>query len=212
MGEDAALGAKATWSQARLTVASVLPILLLAGSAESAGLIGARAASRAAVSTIPVSAPNSVVATAVRLEATAQSTKLIFDLSERVEARTFPLANPDRIVVDLPEIAFRVPPLLPQATGRRGHRGNAPAVAGLVTSYRFGQFAPGHSRVILDLSAPARVLHAETQPCHRDSLSSSRPPIARASRPQLPLPTFSASRRRSPSRRRWWLRRRRTSP
>jgi N-acetylmuramoyl-L-alanine amidase len=164
MGEDAALGAKATWSQARLAVASVLPILLLAGSAESAGLIGARAASRAAVSTIPVSAPSSVVATAVRLEATAQTTKLIFDLSERVEARTFPLANPDRIVVDLPEIAFRVPPLLPQATGRRGRRGNAPAVAGLVTSYRFGQFAPGHSRVILDLSAPARVLHAETQP------------------------------------------------
>jgi N-acetylmuramoyl-L-alanine amidase len=164
MGEDAAWGAKATWSQARVTLALALPILLMAGSAKSTGLIGARAASRAVVSTMSVVGTSSFVATAVRLEATAQSTKLIFDLSDKVEARAFPLTNPDRIVVALPEIAFHVPPLLSQSAGRRGRGGNAPVAAGLATSYRFGQFAPGHSRVIIDLSAPARIVRAETQP------------------------------------------------
>jgi N-acetylmuramoyl-L-alanine amidase len=168
MGQHAALGAKAARSQARLTLGLALPILLLAGSAQSTGLIGARAASREAVSTIPVSATSGVVATGVRLEAAAQTTKLIFDLSESVEARAFPLANPDRIVVDLPEIAFQVPPLLPQSAGRKGRGSNAPVAAGLATSYRFGQFAPGHSRVIIDLSAPARIVRAETQPARDD--------------------------------------------
>src|SRR5947209_13948015 len=104
MGEDAALGARATGASPRLMLAVALPILLaillVGATAEAGGLIGARLASRAAVSTIPVSAGSSISATAVRVEATSQSTKLIFDLSEKVDARAFPLANPDRIVVD----------------------------------------------------------------------------------------------------------------
>ena len=165
MGEDAALGARATGSPVRLTLALAFPLLLVGTSAEPAGLIGARAASRVGtVSKASAISRSDVAATAVRLEATGQSTKLIFELTDGVDARAFPLANPDRIVVDLPEIAFRVPPLLPSATGRRGRGGNAPAISGLATSYRFGQFAPGHSRVIIDLSAPARILRAETQP------------------------------------------------
>jgi N-acetylmuramoyl-L-alanine amidase len=166
MGEDAALGARATGSPARLALAVVLPVLFIGANAESAGLIGARAASRAAtVSNVSATSRSNVLATAVRLEAPGQSTKLIFDLTDRVDARAFPLANPDRIVVDLPEIAFHVRPLLPpSAAGRRGRGGNAPTLSGLATSYRFGQFAPGHSRVIIDLSAPARIVRAETQP------------------------------------------------
>jgi N-acetylmuramoyl-L-alanine amidase len=166
MGEDATLGARPTGSPARLALAVALPILFIGANAECAGLVGARAASRAAtVSNVSATSRSNVCATAVRLEATAQSTKLIFDLTERVDARAFPLANPDRIVVDLPEIAFHVPALLPpSAAGRRGRGGNAPTVSGLALSYRFGQFAPGHSRVIIDLSAPARIVRAETQP------------------------------------------------
>ncbi|MBV8848216.1 MAG: N-acetylmuramoyl-L-alanine amidase [Methylobacteriaceae bacterium] len=171
MGEDAAWRAKATGSPMRLAFALALPILVLAVDGEAAGLVGARAASRGVVSTIPISAPSSVAATAVRLEVAGQTTKLIFDLTEIVEAHAFPLANPDRIVVDLPEIAFRIPPLLPQATARRGRGGNAPNASGLAASYRFGQFAPGHSRVIIDLNAPARIVRAETQPA-----SESQPP------------------------------------
>src|SRR4051794_34829716 len=98
MGDDAALGARAIGAFARLVLAAALPVLVLGAHADAAGLIGARAASRAAVRTIPVSATDSISATAVRLESTGQSTKLIFDLSERADARAFPLASPDRIV------------------------------------------------------------------------------------------------------------------
>jgi N-acetylmuramoyl-L-alanine amidase len=167
MGEGVALAAEAIWSRTRLAFALAAPLLLLAGSGQAAGLIGARAASRLALaSNVSPATLATISATAVRLESTPQSTKLVFDLSGRVEARAFPIANPDRIVVDLPEIAFHVPPMIaPSALGRRGRGGGALlSASGLVTSYRFGQFAQGHSRVIIDLSAPARVVRAETQP------------------------------------------------
>jgi N-acetylmuramoyl-L-alanine amidase len=167
MGEGVALGARATRSRARFAFVLASPIILFAGDGHAAGLIGARAASRSALTnSVSAAALTDVSATAVRLESTPQSTKLVFDLSGRVDARAFPIANPDRIVVDLPEIAFHVPPLIAGSTlGRRGRGGGmAPSAAGLVTSYRFGQFAPGHSRVIIDLSAPARIVRAETQP------------------------------------------------
>jgi N-acetylmuramoyl-L-alanine amidase len=165
MGEGVALAARGAGSPARLALAVALPVLLFAGDAQSTGLVGARAASRAAISNVSASAFSNVSATAGRLEFTPQGTKLIFDLSGPVEARAFPLANPDRIVVDLPEIAFHVAPLLPRpAAARKGRGGDVPAAPmGLVTSYRFGQFAPGHSRIIIDLAAPARIVRAETQ-------------------------------------------------
>ncbi|MEA2842120.1 MAG: N-acetylmuramoyl-L-alanine amidase [Methylobacteriaceae bacterium] len=166
MGEGVALGARATRSRARLAFALASPIIFLAGAGHAAGLIGARAASRSTLTdSVSAAALTDVSATAVRLESTPQSTQLVFDLSGRVEARAFPIANPDRIVIDLPEIAFHVPPLIAGSTlGRRGRGGTLPAASGLVTSYRFGQFAPGHSRVIIDLNAPARIVRAETQP------------------------------------------------
>jgi N-acetylmuramoyl-L-alanine amidase len=165
MGNGAALAARATWSRARLTFALAVSSILLTGSAQSAGLVGARAASRVATNGVLPAAGSDISATAVRLEATGQSTKLIFDVSEVVEARAFPIANPDRIVVDLPEIAFHVPPLIARShVGRNGRGGGVLASgSGLVTSYRFGQFAPGHSRIIVDLSAPARIVRADMQ-------------------------------------------------
>jgi N-acetylmuramoyl-L-alanine amidase len=165
MGEGVALAARTTGLPGRFALALALPVLLFAGDAQSTGLIGARAASRATVSNVSAAALSNVSATAGRLEFTPQSTKLIFELSGAVEARAFPLANPDRIVVDLPEIAFHLAPLLPRPATARKHRGgDVPSVPmGLVTSYRFGQFAPGHSRIIIDLTGPARIVRAETQ-------------------------------------------------
>jgi N-acetylmuramoyl-L-alanine amidase len=167
MGEDAAFEARATQRRASLALVLAVPMLLLGGHGHAAGLVGARAASRGGLANnVSTATPANISATAVRLESTSLSTKLIFDLSGGVEARAFPIANPDRIVVDLPEIAFHVPPLIARsAPGRMGHGGGAgPSASGLVTSYRFGQFAPGHSRVIIDLSAPARIVRTETQP------------------------------------------------
>lgn len=158
MREGAASGARAIRVSPRLALALTLPILGFAGYAEATGLIGARAASKATLAT-------NLSATAARIETAGQNTRLIFDLSDKVEARSFPLANPDRIVVDLPEISFHVAPMLPPtASARRGRGGNAaPLATGLISSYRFGQFAPGHSRVVIDLNGPAKIVHAESQ-------------------------------------------------
>ena len=63
------------------------------------------------------------------------------------------------IIVDLPEVAFRLDP----TTGRLANSGKtASASASLVKSYRFGQFAPGRSRVVIDLARPAKILRAES--------------------------------------------------
>ncbi len=69
------------------------------------------------------------------------------------------VSGPDRIIVDLPEVAFRLDP----TTGRLADSGKtASASASLVKSYRFGQFAPGRSRVVIDLARPAKILRAES--------------------------------------------------
>jgi N-acetylmuramoyl-L-alanine amidase len=70
-------------------------------------------------------------------------TRLVLEFSDPVKLRLFTLANPDRVVLDLPEVLWRL-----QASGK-------PASKGLVRSYRYGLFRPGDSRFILDLNAPA---------------------------------------------------------
>ncbi len=56
------------------------------------------------------------------------------------------LTDPYRVVVDLPEVNFRVPP----GTGAQGR--------GLVKAFRYGLVLPGGSRIVFDLTGPARIL------------------------------------------------------
>lgn len=97
--------------------------------------------------------------TAARLEDHGESAKLSFELSAPVDVESFVLANPDRIVVDLPRIDF----LLDPSTGRsaRPPRRKARGAAHkLVTSFRFGRLEQAKSRIVIDLGAPARVLRS----------------------------------------------------
>ena len=89
------------------------------------------------------------VAVAAKLAQDARSGALTFDLSRAVEARAYTLASPDRIVVDLPEVVFQI--------ASEAARANAAAAdgSGLVRAFRFGQLAPGKSRIVMDLSGPA---------------------------------------------------------
>src|SRR5208283_505494 len=50
------------------------------------------------------------VAVGVRLAQDADRAVLTFDLSRPVDATAYTLASPDRILVDLPEVAFRIDP------------------------------------------------------------------------------------------------------
>lgn len=70
-------------------------------------------------------------------------TSLTFNLSKPAEARLFHMEQPDRVVVELPGVAFRSA----AGAGRRKH--------GLAASFRQGLFAPGRSRIVIDLAQPA---------------------------------------------------------
>ena len=94
------------------------------------------------------------VASAVRIETEGAVTRLIFETSSRVEAEAYVLANPDRVIVDLPEVNFQLPAKAGQPEPVA--RGKKPP-AKVVSSFRFGQFAAGKARIVIDLGRPAIV-------------------------------------------------------
>jgi N-acetylmuramoyl-L-alanine amidase len=98
----------------------------------------------AAESAAPVSAVSS------RVETSGDRSRLLFTLTGEVAPQARVAAGPPRVIVDLPEVAFRIDP----------KEGRSPAGSKLIKSYRYGQFAPGRSRVVVDLSGPARIVTA----------------------------------------------------
>lgn len=115
------------------TAAAILMTLSLAGAAEPGS---------------PVSA------VASHVEAAPDHSRLIFDLTGVVPAQARLAANPPRVIVDLPEVAFRIDP----------KEGRATAGSKLIKSYRYGQFAPGRARVVVDLAQPAKIVKAAAEP------------------------------------------------
>jgi N-acetylmuramoyl-L-alanine amidase len=85
------------------------------------------------------------VAIAAELASEGPATRLTLVLSQTVTPHAFVMERPDRVIVDLPEVNFQ----LPAGAGRRRE--------GVVTSFRHGLFAPGRSRVVIDLAQPALV-------------------------------------------------------
>ncbi|MEJ2123827.1 MAG: AMIN domain-containing protein [Alphaproteobacteria bacterium] len=87
----------------------------------------------------------STVANDARLGGDLVRTRFVADLSEAVDFRAFILANPYRVIVDLPEVKF----LMPSGVGAKGK--------GLVSAFRFGLFAPGKSRIVIDVVEPVQI-------------------------------------------------------
>jgi N-acetylmuramoyl-L-alanine amidase len=110
---------------------------LIAGVGLSAG-----APAAPGTSTAPDSFP---VASDVRLGGDEAQTRFVMDLNRKVELHVFTLADPYRVVVDIPQISFRLPP-------KSGESGR-----GLIKAFRFGLVMPGGSRIVIDLTKPARV-------------------------------------------------------
>ena len=102
----------------------------------------------------PVGPP--VAAIAARVEPRGAETRLTFELSAPVKAEAFVAAGP-RVVIDLPQVVFLMDPAIGREAGAAGK--SAPT---LIKSYRFGQFAPGRARILIELSGPARVARAES--------------------------------------------------
>ena len=80
-----------------------------------------------------------------------ERTRVTIDLTGKADIRVFPLADPYRVVIDLPQVAWRLQ--IPEAA-RRG---------GSVSGLRYGQFQPGTSRLVLDLAQPALIARAVYQ-------------------------------------------------
>ena len=131
----------------------------LAGRANHIVLLGAAFACAAAISclqptgagatdgdaTRSVVAADFPVASDVRLAGDDKRTRFILDLDKNIQFRAFALADPYRVVVDLPQIAFR----LAAGAGTTGR--------GLVKAFRYGLVMPGGSRIVFDLAGPARI-------------------------------------------------------
>ncbi len=88
------------------------------------------------------------VASDARLAGDGSQTRFILDLDKTVQFRAFTLADPYRVVVDLPQVDFR----LPNGSGSNGR--------GLVKAFRYGLVMPGGSRIVFDLTGPARIANS----------------------------------------------------
>lgn len=94
----------------------------------------------------PVAGPR---ATDIRISGTQSKTAVEIDLSVGVTAEIFTLANPYRVIVDLPDLAFTLPDT--QGSHTRG----------LVREFRFGLFAEGKARVVVDTVGPVAIASAK---------------------------------------------------
>jgi len=88
------------------------------------------------------------VASEARLAGDGKQTRFILDLDRKIEFRAFPLADPYRVVVDIPQIRFQ----LAAGTGATGR--------GLVKAFRYGLVMPGGSRIVFDLTGPAKIANS----------------------------------------------------
>ncbi|WFU13841.1 N-acetylmuramoyl-L-alanine amidase [Bradyrhizobium sp. CB3481] len=101
----------------------------------------------ATVPAVPNSAavPNFPIASDARLAGDNRQTRFILDLDKPVQFRAFTLADPYRVVIDLPQVNF-------QLAGGVGTAGR-----GLVKAFRYGVVMPGGSRIVFDLTGPAKI-------------------------------------------------------
>jgi len=116
-------------------------------------------------------------------------------LSRGVRAEIFTLADPYRVIIDLPDVAFH----LPEGAGQKAQ--------GLVTAFRYGLIAEGKARVVIDASGPVLIKKAnmtakgggyavelaiELAPTSAGSFGTgtggtrAEPPVARGAPKQLP--------------------------
>jgi N-acetylmuramoyl-L-alanine amidase len=93
----------------------------------------------------PSAASNPPVASDVRLAGDGKQTRFILDLDKTIQFRAFTLADPYRVVVDIPQVSFQ----LPAGAGSAGR--------GLIKAFRYGLVMPGGSRIVFDLTGPARI-------------------------------------------------------
>src|SRR4051812_22306736 len=129
----------------------IFPFIRLAGACLLVALVAA-GSGRAHAAGEGGKTGSPAIAAAVAVESEGAKTRFKVILSKAVTAQVSLMERPDRVIIDLPEVAFH----LPTEAGR--------SKEGLVASYRYGLFAPGRSRVVMELTQPAVVSGMTTTP------------------------------------------------
>ena len=96
----------------------------------------------------PMHAGAATVVTDIRVGTQKDITRIVFEFTAKMDARVFVLADPYRVVIDMPEVGWRLPPR------------PLPAANGVYDKLRYGLYRPGNSRVVLDLLHPAQIENA----------------------------------------------------
>jgi len=88
------------------------------------------------------------IATDARVAGDDKQTRLVIDISHKIDMRAFTLADPYRVVIEIPQVNFQLPP----DSGERGR--------GVIKAFRYGLVMSGGSRIVVDLTSPVRVTKA----------------------------------------------------
>jgi N-acetylmuramoyl-L-alanine amidase len=86
-----------------------------------------------------------VVAADLRIGGDDKRTRFVVDLNRKIDVAAFALADPYRVVIDLPQVAFKFS--AKAAEQRRG----------LVKAFRYGLIMQGGSRIVIDTKGPVRI-------------------------------------------------------
>ena len=114
----------------------------------TAPLVGAVAGTLLWLSAPGTAGAVEAVVTDLRVGLNKGVTRIVIDLSKQIPVRVFSLADPYRIVVDMPEVGWQLP-------GRP-----LPGDVGLLKQFRYGRFKPGMSRLVIDARGAAAVSQA----------------------------------------------------
>jgi len=87
----------------------------------------------------------SAVVTDIRVAGETTATRVVIELTAALSFRVFKLNDPYRVVIDMPEVGWRLPPK------------PLPARTGLYDRLRYGLHKAGVSRVVIDLTRPSEV-------------------------------------------------------
>ena len=120
-----------------------------------AGIMLCQAGSIAAENSGPARVPaaqseSPAVAADVRIGGDDKQTRFVVDLNRKVDLAVFTLADPYRVVIDLPQTTFKLPAKASEQS------------RGLVKAFRYGLIMQGGSRIVLDAKGRVDEAHANT--------------------------------------------------
>ena len=104
-------------------------------------------------------ADNLPVVIGLKLTENGKNSRFTLEFSDSVDVRAFTLAGPDRVVLDMPDVLWRMPDP------------TRPSGKGAVKAYRYGQFRKGNGRLSIDLNTPVKLVSIISCHCASERLS-----------------------------------------